>query len=119
MPISPELLPTENGVLIQKTEEILGNYDVHDFILYNYLKYNYDITKIYDLALRTFVYNNKDYNYTDEYIKNCVNIFFDRFYKANYKRTASPDSPDIGLPNLNASYSFKMPNDSEIDVKIQ
>ena len=118
MPISPELLPTENGVLIQKTEEILGNYEVHDFILYNYLKYNFDITKIYDLALRTFVYNNKDYNYTDEYIKNCVNIFFDRFYKANYKRTASPDSPDIGLPNLNSSYSFKMPNDSQIDVKI-
>ena len=119
-PISPELLPTENGILIQKTEEILGNYDVHDFILYNYLKYNYDIKKIYDLALRTFVYNNNnDYNYTDEYIKNCVNIFFDRFYKANYKRTASADSADIGLPNLNSKYSFIMPNDSEISIKIQ
>ena len=118
-PISPELLPTENGILIQKTEEILGNYEVHDFILYHYLKYNYDINKIYDLALRTFVYNNKEYNYTDEYIKNCVNIFFDRFYKAHFKRTASPDSVDIGLPNLNSSYSFKMPNDTEIDIKIQ
>lgn len=117
-PVSPELLPTENGFLVQKTEEILGNYEIHDFILYNYLKYNYDINKIYDLAVRTFVYANDDHKYTEEYIKNCINIFFDRFYKAQYKRTASPSSPDIGLPNLNSHYSFKMPGDSNINIKL-
>ena len=113
--ISPELLPTENGILLQKTEDILGNYEIHDFLLYNYLKFNFDYNKLYDLALRTFVYNN-DTNkvYTEEYIKNCLNIFFNRFYKAQYKRSASPDSPDIGLPNLNALYSYKIPNDTEI-----
>ena len=120
MPISPELLPTENGVLIQKTEEILGSYEIHDFILYNYLKYHFDIEKIYDLALRTFVFNsNNNSHYTDEYIKNCVNIFFDRFFKSNYKRTASADSIDIGLPSLNTNFDFKMPNDSEISFKLK
>ena len=118
MPVSPELLPTENGVLVQKTEKILGSYEIHDFLLYNYLEYHYDIDKLYDLALRTFVYNDNTNYYTDEYVKNCINIFFDRFYKANYKRTATADSPDIGLPNLNSNYSFKMPNDSEISFKL-
>ena len=117
MPISPELLPTENGILLQKTEEILGSYEIHDFILYNYLQYHYDIEKLFDLALRTFVYNTDNSNiYNEEYIKNCINIFFSRFYKANYKRTATADSPDIGLPCLNSNYNFKMPNDSEISV---
>ncbi len=119
MPISPELLPTENGTLVQKTEEILGNYEIHDFLLYNYLEYHYDVGKLFDLALRTFVYNGENSNiYTEEYIKNCINIFFSRFYKANYKRTATADSPDIGLPCLNSRYDFKIPNDSEISVKL-
>ena len=117
-PISPELLPTENGILIQKTEEILGNYEIHDFVLYNYLKYNYSVDKLYDLAIRTFVYNNSEHNYTEEYIKNCINIFFDRFYKSQYKRAAAPASPDIGLPNLNSHFSFKMPSDTNINVKL-
>ena len=118
-PISPELLPTENGILVQKTEEIVGNYEIHDFILYNYLKYNYDIEKILDLTLRTFVYNNNDdRNFTDEYVKNCINIFYNRFYKAQFKRQASPDSPSIGLPNLNAYYEYNIPSDNEVNIKI-
>lgn len=114
-PITPELKPTENGILLQKTEDILGSYEVHDFILYNYLKYNFDIHKIYDLAIRTFVTNNNS-RYSAEYIKNCVNVFFNRFYKAQYKRSTAPDSPDIGLPNL--LKSFKMPSDIEIDISL-
>lgn len=117
-PVSPELLPTENGVLVQKTEEILGNYEIHDFILYNYLKYNYDIYKIFDLTARTFVYANDEHKYTEEYVKNCINIFFDRFYKAHYKRSASPTSPNIGLPNLDSHYSFNMPGDTSINIKL-
>ena len=118
MPVSPELLPTENGTLIQKTEEILGNYEIHDFVLYHYLKYNYDIQKLYDLTIRTFVYNNTEHKYTEDYIKNCINIFFNRFYKAQYKRATSPTSPDIGLPNLNSHYSFKMPSDTNVSIKL-
>ena len=115
--VSPEILPTDNGLLVQHTEDILGNYEIHDFILYNYLKYNFDYNKICDLAYRTFVYNNNtNSHYTEEYVKNCVNIFFSRFYKAQFKRVASPDSPDIGLPNLNSSFSFKMPSDAEFSI---
>lgn len=115
-PISPELLPTENGILIQKTEEILGNYEIHDFILYNYLKYNFDMKKLFDLSLRTFVYNNKENKYTEEYIKNCINVFFNKFFKAQYKRSTAPDSPSIGLPSLNIN--FNIPNDTEIKIEI-
>lgn len=116
--VSPELLPTENGVLIQQTEDILGNYEIHDFILYYYLKYNYDHEKLYDLCLRTFVFNNNNnHTYTEEYIKNCINIFFNRFYRSHYKRVASPASPDIGLPNLSNYKSFDMPSDTEINFK--
>ena len=114
-PISPELLPTENGLLIQKTEEILGNYEIHDFVLYHYLKYNFDKEKLIDLTVRTFVYNNNTHNYNEEYIKNCIDIFFERFYKSQYKRSTAPASIDIGLPNLNYSYAFKMPSDTEIN----
>ena len=117
-PISPELLPTESGLLMQKTEEMLGDYLIHDFVLYYYLKYNYSAKKILDLAIRTFVYNNDEHKYTEEYVKNCINIFFDRFYKAQYKRSSSPASVDIGLPNLNSHYSFKMPSDTNINVKL-
>lgn len=117
-PISPELLPTESGLLMQKTEEILGDYLIHDFVLYYYLKYNYSAKKILDLAIRTFVYNNDEHKYTEEYVKNCINIFFDRFYKAQYKRSSAPASVDIGLPNLNSHYSFKMPSDTNINVKL-
>ena len=116
--ISPELLPTENGIIVQQTEEIVGNYEIHDFVLYNYLKYNYDYTKLFDLTIRTFIYNNNNTNmYTEEYIKNCLNIFFDRFYKSQYKRKASPTSPDIGLPNLSSYNLFNMPSDTEISFR--
>lgn len=117
-PISPELLPLENNNLIQKTEEILGNYEIHDFILYYYLKYNYSAKKVLDLAIRTFVYNNESHTYTEEYIKNCINIFFDRFYKSQFKRSSAPPSIDIGLPNLNSSFNFMIPSDNEVLVKL-
>lgn len=113
--ISPELLPTDNGVLVQKTEEILGNYEIHDFVLYNYLKFNYSYDKLLDLTLRTFIYNSiNELKYTEEYIKNCLDIFFDRFYKSQYKRNAAPASPSIGLPNLDSHTCFYMPGDLEI-----
>lgn len=119
-PISPELLPTENDLIIQKTEDIVGSYLIHDFILYNYLKYNYDNEKLYDLTVRTFIYQNDNRNneYTEDYIRNCINIFFNRMYKAAYKRSTAPDSPDIGLPNINKNTGFIMPNDLEVSFEL-
>ena len=115
--VSPELLPTENGVINQKTEEILGNYEIHDYILYYYLKYNFDYEKIYDLTLRTFVYNNEgETKYTEDYINNCLKIFFNRFYKSQFKRTAAPPAPSIGLPNLDSHNEYYIPSDVEINL---
>lgn len=116
-PISPELLPTTDGEPVQYTEKIVGDYILTDFFLYNYLNYNYSIAKIYDLSLRTFL-NSSTYKFGDNYIKNCLNNFFDRFYKAQYKRNASPDSPSIGLINLDSHNSFYAPGDMNVCKKI-
>ena len=72
---------------------------------------------MFDLTLRTFIYNNtNEFKYTEEYIKNCLDIFFDRFYKSQYKRNAAPTSPSIGLPSLDSHNSFYMPGDIEINA---
>lgn len=117
-PISPELMPTENGILKQKTEDILGNYEIHDFVLYYYLKYHFDIKKLFDLALRTFVYNDPEHKYNNEYIRNCINMFFKRFFSSQYKRATAPDSPSIGLPSLNKNFDFSIPTDVEINIEL-
>lgn len=116
-PISPELLPTTDGEAVQYTEKIVGDYILNDFFLYNYLNYNYGIEKIYDLSVRTFN-NSSNYQFSESYIKNCLNNFFDRFYKAQYKRNASPDSPNIGLKTLDSHHSFYAPGDINICKKI-
>ena len=119
-PVSPELLPNDSTNILQKTEDILGNYELHDFFIYNYLKYHYDIHKLYDLAINAFIMNNdklNEYSYTEEYIKDTLNKFFDRMYKSQFKRNASPDTYDIGLPNISNAY-YNAPSDLEICVKI-
>lgn len=116
-PISPELLPTTDGEAVQYTEKIVGDYILNDFFLFNYLNYNYGIEKIYDLSVRTFN-NSSNYQFSESYIKNCLNNFFDRFYKAQYKRNASPDSPSIGLKTLDSHHSFYAPGDMNICKKI-
>ena len=116
-PISPELLPTNNGELIQQTEKIVGEYILNDFFLYQYLNYNYSIDKIYDLTLRTFAHSTA-YRFSDVYIKDCINNFFDRFYKAQYKRNTTADGPSIGLKNLDSHHSFYTPGDINLCKKI-
>lgn len=117
-PVSPELLPTTDGNPVQFTEKIVGDYILIDFFLYQYLNFNYSIDKIYDLALRTFIYSENNYQFSAEYIKECLNSFFDRFYKSQYKRNASPDSPSIGLKNLNSHSDFYAPGDINICKKL-
>ena len=117
-PISPELLPTVNDMVIQKTEDILGDYILHDFYIYNYLKYHYDIDKLYDLTLRTFIYDDENSNYTEQDIKNSLNTFFDRFFKSQYKRNCAPDSPSIGLVNLDSHTGFNTVSDLNIVKRV-
>lgn len=118
MAISPELQPLYNNEQMQNTENILGDYILHDFYLYNYLMYHYDIDKLYDLSVRTFVYDDEKTKYTEEDIKQSLNVFFDRFYKSQYKRNASPDSPSIGIVNLDSHNSFVTASDLYMKKKI-
>lgn len=108
-PVSPELLPLKNGELQQKTEDILGNYELHDFFLYNMLYNGADRAKLFMLACLAF----KDI-YTEEYINNTLNIFIKRFFISQFKRNCSPDSPTLFDINLSAHKGLHMPSDVKV-----
>lgn len=99
-PVSPELLPPdENGNIAQKTEEILGPYELHEFFLYYFLKYNFSPEKLYFYACKAF---NNDLD--NEFIKDKLKVFLKRFISSQFKRSCAPDSAiltDINLCNSN------------------
>ncbi|BAK80718.1 NAD(+) synthase [Candidatus Arthromitus sp. SFB-rat-Yit] len=107
-PISPELLPTDKyDKIIQKTENIIGPYELHDFFLYQFLKNNASFKKIEFLALHAF---KSTYPY--DVIKNSLNIFIKRFFQNQFKRSAMPDGPKITEISLSPRGDFKMSSDS-------
>ncbi len=108
-PISPELLPTsDSGELLQETEEELGPYIFHDFILYNMFRNGYTPAKIYFLAKMAF----KD-TFKDEQIKKWLKIFYKRFFSQQYKRSAMPDGVKIGTVAMSPRGDLRMPSDAE------
>ena len=107
-PISPELLPTDkHDKILQKTENIIGPYELHDFFLYHFLKNNASFKKIEFLALTAF-----KSIYPCEVIKNSLNIFIKRFFQNQFKRSAMPDGPKITEISLSPRGDFKMSSDS-------
>lgn len=107
-PISPELLPTDNNdKIIQKTESIIGPYELHDFFLYHFIKQNASFSKIEFLASNAF----KNI-YPDDTIKRSLNIFIKRFFQNQFKRSAMPDGPKITEISLSPRGDFKMSSDS-------
>lgn len=106
-PVSPELLPpTKDGTIAQKTEEVVGPYELHDFFLYNMLRYGYTPKKIGYLAEIAF---KKSYDHTT--IKKWITIFYSRFYAQQFKRSALPDGPKVGSINLSPRGDLRMPSD--------
>lgn len=96
-PISPELLPTDElGEISQKTEEILGEYELHDFFLYYFIKYNFCPQKLLEFATVAFIQK-----YTADYIKEKLQIFLKRFISSQFKRSTAIDSAAITEVNLN------------------
>ena len=90
-PVSPELLPPdEGGKIQQKTEDILGSYRLHDFFLYHLLRYNFPPKKLYDYACAAF-----SGEFSESYVLDKLNIFLRRFFAGQFKRSCSPDSADI------------------------
>ncbi len=107
-PVSPELLPpSENGAISQKTEELIGPYELHDFFLYNMLRYGFYPTKIFTLAKIAF--NN---TYDDKTIHMWMTMFYRRFFSQQFKRSTLPDGPKVGSICLSPRGDLRMPSDS-------
>ena len=110
-PISPELIPSQEGQLNQKTEEILGKYDLHDFFLYNFLQHGAGCKKLYNTSIVAF----KDVANTEE-IKTALNTFIRRFFAQQFKRSCMPDGPKVGTVSLSPRGDWRMPSDANATV---
>ena len=107
-PVSPELLPgDENGEIRQKTEDIIGPYELHDFFLYYFVRFGFTPEKIHFLAVIAF--NEK---YTDEVINKWLKLFLKRFFQQQFKRSCVPDGPKVGSINLSPRGDWRMPSDA-------
>lgn len=107
-PVSPELLPpTESGNIAQITEDIVGPYELHDFFLYNMIRYNFTPEKIYYLTKKAF----KD-TYDNKTILKWLEKFYIRFYTQQFKRSCLPDGPKVGSVSLSPRGDFRMPSDA-------
>lgn len=107
-PVSPELLPAyTDGTIAQKTEDIVGPYELHDFFLYYMIRFGFRPAKIYFLAQYAFAGI-----YTDEIIKKWLIIFLRRFFTQQFKRSCMPDGPKVGSINLSPRGDWRMPSDA-------
>ncbi len=107
-PISPELIPAdENGNIKQKTEDLVGPYELHDFFLYYFLRFGFRPAKIYMLAQRAF-----GNDYSAEIIKKWLYIFFRRFFNQQFKRSCLPDGPKVGTISISPRGDWRMPSDA-------
>lgn len=106
-PVSPELLPPEDGVISQKTEDLVGPYELHDFFLYYMLRCGYTPSKIYRIAKLSFagVYEN-------EVILKWLKTFYRRFFAQQFKRSCLPDGPKVGSVALSPRGDLRMPSDA-------
>ncbi|MEG2652874.1 MAG: NAD(+) synthase, partial [Ruthenibacterium sp.] len=106
-PVSPELLPAENGEISQQTEEIVGPYELHDFFLYSMLRWSFSPCKIFFLAQNAFAGQ-----YSDGSILKWLRIFYRRFFSQQFKRSCIPDGPKIGSVTLSPRGDWRMPSDA-------
>lgn len=107
-PISPELIPADvNGNIKQKTEDLVGPYELHDFFLYYFLRYGFRPSKIYMLAHYAF-----GGTYDDETLRKWLTTFFRRFFSQQFKRSCLPDGPKVGSISLSPRGDWRMSSDS-------
>lgn len=106
-PVSPELLPPKDGEIAQKTEDLVGPYELHDFYLYYVLRFGYEPEKIYRLAKIAF-----DGEYDNETMKKWLRTFYWRFFSQQFKRSCLPDGPKVGTVALSPRGNFRMPSDA-------
>lgn len=106
-PVSPELLPPVDGVISQKTEDLVGPYELHDFFLYYMLRFGFPKAKLYRMAKLTF-----DGVYDDETIKKWLDKFYWRFFSQQFKRSCLPDGPKVGSVAVSPRGDLRIPSDA-------
>ena len=107
-PISPELIPADaNGNIRQKTEDLVGPYELHDFFLYYFLRFGFRPSKILLLAKKAFAGT-----YDDEVIRHWLKTFCRRFFSQQFKRSCMPDGPKVGSVSLSPRGDWRMPSDA-------
>lgn len=106
-PISPELLPLDNDTIVQKSEDAIGPYELHDFFLFYFLRYTLSFKKIFFLAKNAF----KE-KYNEQEIEKYLKIFISRFFSSQFKRSTLPDGPKVTMISLSPRGDFKMPSDA-------
>ena len=110
-PVSPELLPPEDGKISQKTEDIVGPYELHDFFLYYILRFGCTPKKIYRLAKYAF-----DGIYDTETIQKWLKTFYRRFFSQQFKRSCLPDGPKVGTVAVSPRGDLRMPSDASARI---
>ena len=113
-PVSPELLPAEGDAIAQKTEDIVGPYDLHDFFLYCAIRRRYSPAKIFMLATIAF-----EGRFDEATIIKWLKVFFRRFFSQQFKRSAMPDGPKVGAVGLSPRGDLHMPSDAESRAWLQ
>lgn len=111
-PVSPELLPaTDDGKISQKTEDLVGPYELHDFFLYQILRFGFSPKKIYWMACRSF-----EGVYDKDTIWKWLKIFYKRFFAQQFKRSCLPDGPKVGSVSLSPRGDWRMPSDASAQL---
>jgi len=114
-PVTPELLPIgNNGEIVQKTEDILGPYELHDFFLYHMIRNSHSPQKILFLAKHAF----RD-KFSKDFIKKCLETFYRRFFSNQFKRSCIPDGPKIGTISLSPRGDWRMPSDASVNLWLE
>ena len=110
-PVSPELLPPKDGEIAQKTEHIVGPYELHDFFLFHFIRYGSRPRKILRLAELAF-----DGVYDREFILSWLKVFYRRFFSQQFKRSCLPDGPKVGTVALSPRGDWRMPSDASVKL---
>lgn len=110
-PVSPELLPPKDGKISQKTEDLVGPYELHDFYLYQVLRFGFSPAKVYRLAKLAFAGR-----YEDAVILKWLETFYRRFFSQQFKRSCIPDGPKVGTIALSPRGDLRMPSDASVNV---
>lgn len=106
-PVSPELLPPKDGEIAQKTEDLVGPYELHDFFLYYVMRFGYMPSKIYRMAIKAF-----HGEYEPAVIEKWIKIFYSRFFTQQFKRSCLPDGPKVGTVAVSPRGDLRMPSDA-------